>query len=298
MYHMMTIPTTKRALLTLLLTFSILLSVSSQARASEFFEDKSYVQSFEDIVEIFKGEWGDFKGRSPPVTFNDVALLACGAQLQIEDSQKGSNYDDTAVNGLKLHFCGASPANEAPWSVKSQKTVFTGERGYMKRKVMCPTGTYIIGAQVRYQDRIGGDNVGLTGLKIKCAKLNHKGKVTIKTVFPGERGEWKSWVTFPKGKGVISAEVQYADYDPNKDNTGMNGLRFEVSPPKIVFGADQPFCSGKKKRGLCRKEDKCVWTLDQGCIACSDIKRKKDCNETPKCTWLPPTSSAVPGRCF
>lgn len=281
----MAILTTKKALVSFVLSLSIL-SVSSQAlneRTSEFFDHKSYVKNFEDqnIVEIFEGTWGDFKGMSSPVPLREFTLLACGASLQIQDDIKRTDYDNTAVNGLKLHFCGDGVIN--PWNVKSYRTIFKGERGYFKRQVMCPNGTYIVGAQVQSQNLISGDNVAITGLKIKCAKLNRKGGVMTKTVHRGERGEFKSWVTFPKNKGVIAAEVQYMDYDFNKDNTGMNGIRFEVSPPKRTLGVTIENCATKKKRGSCRQEDQCAWmSKENKCMTCAD-SNPEDCKSS-RCT--------------
>lgn len=88
--------------------------------------------------------------------------------MRFEDPQGGG--DDTAANGIRWKFCGASN-----WMQQAQME-FEGVWGDWKGMVMCPMFKYVAGFQVRIEPKqgggLGGDDTALNGLKLFCRRPN------------------------------------------------------------------------------------------------------------------------------
>merc|ERR1712187_427541 len=91
--------------------------------------------------------------------------------------------------------------------------------------VMCPSGQYVTGGNVRYEFPISGDDTALNGLQIQC------GESTWYTVHGGYWGSWIGQRTFAQsGWAVTSARVRVEAPIGSGDDTALNGIRFVFSP--------------------------------------------------------------------
>lgn len=178
----------------------------------------------EDVI-VHEGRWGSWKawrGTDLP------GYYACGARLKFENTT--GVLDNTAANGVELDFC-----NLTDWSDETKEThiIYDGAYGDWRPldgSVMCDKGSFINGAQVRYQSYQGvfGDDTALNGLKIHC-KNRLTGIEEWKTVYEGMWGEWLS-PQVVQDMYVMEARVQYEDSGA-VDSTGMNGLQFRFVNP-------------------------------------------------------------------
>jgi len=174
-----------------------------------------------EVRTMWNGDSGTVKGMQGPAL---GGFYACGAQIRFESPQ-GTAGDDTGADGLKMKFCHLSS-----WGQQQDVTVYEGYVGSWKGMVMCPRDEYIEGASVRYEDHIGvGDDTALNGLRIRCRRKDTH-KSTDKTIYDGEWGDWKPWVTVGD-KFISAAEVRFEDHIGVGDDTAMNGLFFEYETP-------------------------------------------------------------------
>lgn len=146
------------------------------------------------------------------------------------EEKQGHGRDDTAANGLRIMFCHYYLKN---WRIRARWRLITsavGNWGTWQGMKMCPRGTYIVGARVRFEDRqgSGGDDTALNGLQIDCRdKYQTKTGKKI-TVALGYWGEWKDWVYFEKGKLARYVRCREEKKLTRGDDTALNGIQFKV----------------------------------------------------------------------
>jgi hypothetical protein len=119
---------------------------------------------------------------------------------------------------LKLILCKAGE-----WGLQQELMVFEGLWGNWERIGMCDENSYIIGGQVRFEGRQGGDDdTALNGLQIVC-----KNPVTqtsqIVLVSEGMWGDWKDGVV-DDSQYVTGGQVRFEGRQGHDDDTAMNGI--------------------------------------------------------------------------
>ena len=216
-------------------------------------------------------------------------LYACGAQVQV---QAMNDEDNTAVNGLKLKYCGKGEK----WEESMNAIVWRGDKGNWKKMKTCPDKRYIVGARVRYQNHVpkdGRDNMAITGFKIKCGKIvNFKNgnDESILDVFSNDKlnGSWKPMISFARKRAIIGARVKYQDYSDGKDNIGMHGIQFKTKSteePEEKPVDSKPKGSCRKPRISCDEDANCFWSDSWNrCRTCSALQSKNRCNNMG-CSW-------------
>lgn len=92
---------------------------------------------------------------------------------------------------------------------------------------MCPNDTYIMGAEVKYEDIGHSDDTTFNGLKIRCAHPATFNIAEDKLVDEGAWGTWRGFKETPKKYDFwVGAQIRYDDIlGPGHDDTAMNGLR-------------------------------------------------------------------------
>ncbi len=106
------------------------------------------------------GDWGDWQARVSWAS-SDPNFYACGVTIRVESDQgKG---DDTAMNGVKFIACSSKD-----WGTQKTFSIHEGAWGGWSREVRCPNEGFIEGLQIRYEDRVRGDNSAMNGLRFKC----------------------------------------------------------------------------------------------------------------------------------
>ncbi|GIL86863.1 hypothetical protein Vretifemale_15044 [Volvox reticuliferus] len=104
------------------------------------------------VVSIVEGTWGDFA--SP--TYCPKGRYIIGARLKLEDKQ--GNGDDTAANSIEFKCSDNTIISQWP-----------GQWGYWSLWTMCPSGTFVCGAEARWEVGQGnGDDTALNGLRLAC----------------------------------------------------------------------------------------------------------------------------------
>ena len=141
--------------------------------------------------------------------------------MRVEPRQGGD--DDTAANGLKLILCKAGE-----WGLQQELMVFEGLWGNWERIGMCDENSYIIGGQVRFEGRQGGDDdTALNGLQIVCHNpVTQTSQIVL--VSEGMWGDWKDWVV-DENQYVTGGQVRFEGRQGRDDDTAMNGISFKFS---------------------------------------------------------------------
>ena len=108
--------------------------------------------------------------------------------------------------------------------------------------IMCPSGSFIYGAQVRYEDYQGTwtDDTALNGLKILCKNPITKSKFGPILVHAGHWGNWENSVYDDNGYW-ISANVYYEHCSGSADCTGMNGFKVKYEVMKVLTSINFEF---------------------------------------------------------
>ena len=115
----------------------------------------------EDVV-IHHGNWGTWKDEMKMCGFNQYVD---GAQVRFEDPL-GSDGDDTALNGLKIHCRHKDTSSVGKWI-----TVYGGNWGKWKNQVVVPN-KFVKLARVRYEDSHDGDDTALNGIQFRYETPN------------------------------------------------------------------------------------------------------------------------------
>jgi hypothetical protein len=199
----------------------------------------------EDFVEdIFRGEdgtWMDFY-------YAKDGYLACG--MAIRNEGKLFIGDDSANNALKLIFC-----HELNWKTQYSQKLNEGLWGSWGEDFICPEGTYINSARVKYEDSkvyyadsnritVVSDKTGMNGIEFVCKDPKINGIQDKYTqVVPGSWGTWKSWVGFDS-LYVCGGSVRFEGKN-GKDETALNGVRFKFCPKKFVVDGLNSINDGK-----------------------------------------------------
>ena len=182
----------------------------------------------ETVLMIHEGDFGKWM---PWVGIKDdpdlLTFRGCGARIKFQPSQSGR--DDTAANGLALRFCDSISG----WQSQDSLTVYSGVFGTWLSWAMCPQGSYINGAQVRYEDNGGTftDDTALNGLKILCTDQSGNQSPVWKVVHKGLWGGWKPTVVADEGYYLSGASVRYEEHQEQFwfDDTAMNGLKMKFA---------------------------------------------------------------------
>jgi hypothetical protein len=206
-------------------------------------------QSGNEWKRIWEGDWGDWTQRVSWST-TDTLFYACGATIRVESDQ--GNGDDTSMNGIKFIACSATD-----WGTQKTFTIHEGGWGGWSREFKCPNEGYINGLQVRYEDKIRGDNTAMNGLRFKCNTASNW--ITVGT---GNWGSWKTQILFstePR-KHICGGRSRFQSGQGNGDDTGMNGLEVELclftselELTKVVFDYNRAIYSVKDRRSKQQK---------------------------------------------
>jgi hypothetical protein len=177
----------------------------------------------QEDVTIHEGLWGEWKGWDGTLT---GGYYACGAEMRSED---WADYqDDTAGNGLKFTYCHLDN-----WNAQKTEIIYPGLWGDWKGMRFCPEGSYVDGAQVRFEGSTGGgkneDDTALNGLKIRCRNYITDIEEWV-MVYEGYWGYWRKQ-TFITDKYVTLANIRFEDSIGDGDDTAWNGLAFRYEFP-------------------------------------------------------------------
>lgn len=122
------------------------------------------------------------------------------------------------MDGLKPVFCSAED-----WSQQSELLAAEKQAGEWK-KVLCPAGSFVQGAQVRFQDDQGTfcDDSAIQGLQLTCKNPYDNNKATV-VVTNGVIGTWRTLKT-----NYQFVQAVQARYEVKKvgDNSALNGIKF------------------------------------------------------------------------
>jgi hypothetical protein len=115
-------------------------------------------------IQLNDGIWGDWEERV--MCAKNTYIV--GAQAKVEEPQ-GTGGDDTAFNGLKIKC-------KNPKVSSSSETVSLEYGGWGTWRAWVEySSSYVCGGQVRFEEKIKGDNTALNGLRLKfCKYVNVK----------------------------------------------------------------------------------------------------------------------------
>ena len=204
---------------------------------STVFESPSYIRNVSiqsyprtDDVLIFQGSAGTWRNWAGNF---EGGFYVCGAEIRYQEFQGLLlRQDDSAANGLRVTYCSLADWNNAISNV----TIWTGDVGEWQGMQMCPEGSFVDGAQVRYQSlpAFAVDATGLNGLRIRC-RDSLSNETEWVEVYAGNRGVWRTEISHDD-KFAKLLKVQYEGICYTTlfcDNTALNGLQFRMETPNL-----------------------------------------------------------------
>jgi len=109
-----------------------------------------------------------------------------------------------------------------------------GDWGSMEK---CPTGTYVVGMQLKVESRQPGlhDDTGLNGIRFFCSDLS--ASEPVKGTIQSTVGQWGTWRSEFFCNGVVTGfQLRSETSQADKDDTAANNLRVFCSDGTTIEG--------------------------------------------------------------
>jgi hypothetical protein len=159
---------------------------------------------YRETLEVYGGVWGNWKG----MAMCPAGYYGNGYQIRVEDPIDG---DDTAMNAVQLNCVNPQGQSKV---ISSHDGVWGGWKGWN----YCPTGKYLTGVNMRFEDPDGDDTAG-NDLGFFCGDERtglHGGGAAL--------GQLETPGHLRQGPGDLRVESRFED-PVDGDDTAMNGLK-------------------------------------------------------------------------
>jgi len=154
-----------------------------------------------------RGTWGSWASCVPNA-------YVVGFSLK---TQKDAQFDNSAVNGIKLQCAPYGALNNIGQVIQSLE----GDFGQWGANFTCPSDSYAEGFELRSEDNQGADDdSGANNLKLVCSDRQ-------KTVITGDGlsfGAWTGRQSCLKNQGICGLRVQVEQRAGTADQTGLNNV--------------------------------------------------------------------------
>ncbi|XP_051734803.1 vitelline membrane outer layer protein 1-like [Ctenopharyngodon idella] len=191
----------------LLLAIGLHVSVQSTGKRSERSTHRSYKSTLTVGNGKYLGSWG-FTDMCPSGTY------AAGFSLKVEETSY-FRYDNTALNGIRLHCINPSSPDEDYITIESRVAKW-GEWTAIK---WCPSG-FLKAFQLRVEPDQGlSDDTAANNIRFKCIEdLVVQGDGT-------DRGEWGEWSQKCEGIGICGIRTRIEEPQGTGDDTALNDVQ-------------------------------------------------------------------------
>ncbi|XP_048022417.1 vitelline membrane outer layer protein 1-like [Megalobrama amblycephala] len=196
-----------RRLLSMFLLLAVIgqhVSVQSTGRRSERSTHRSYKSVLTVSNGMYWGSWGD-QDMCPSGTY------AAGFSLRVERHTPGRHFDDTALNGIRLHCVYTSRVSSGAYAVSN-----AGHWGQWTDIKWCPSG-FLKAFQLRVESAQGsGDDTAANNIRFSCSDG---------VVLTGDGtgwGDWGSWSSACGGRGICGIKTRVESPQGNGDDTALN----------------------------------------------------------------------------
>lgn len=162
----------------------------------------------------WQGNWGTWGGWDM-CTGN---RLVCGIQSKIEGNQGGG--DDTGLNAVRLICCNSLPIGRI-----NEQEIFSkqGPHGDWRETQYCPTGSYVSGINMKFEDSVGGgDDTATNAINVRC---NDPANTIIMSAYNPGWGTWKGFGNCPSGEVACGMQTRVEDNQGGGDDTSFNGIQ-------------------------------------------------------------------------
>ncbi|XP_051734799.1 vitelline membrane outer layer protein 1-like isoform X2 [Ctenopharyngodon idella] len=188
----------------LLAIFGLHVSVQSTGRRSERSTHRKYKSVLTVSNGMYWGSWGD-QDMCPS------GMYAAGFSLRVEKHSPGHQFDDTSLNGIRLHCVYPSRVSSGAYVVSN-----AGHWGQWTDIKWCPSG-FLKAFQLRVESAQGsGDDTAANNIRFSCSDgVVLKGESTA-------WGDWGDWSSACDGRGICGIKTRVEEPQGNGDDTALN----------------------------------------------------------------------------
>ncbi|XP_048022423.1 vitelline membrane outer layer protein 1-like isoform X3 [Megalobrama amblycephala] len=166
-------------------------------------------RNYKSVLTVSNGmSWGSWGHQDMCPT----GMYAAGFSLRVESHVSG-DFDDTALNGIRLHCVYSSRVSAA--NVVSN----AGHWGEWTNIKWCPSG-FLKAFQLRVESAQGkGDDTAANNIRFSCSDG---------VVLTGDGtgwGDWGDWSSACGGRGICGIKTRVENPQGNGDDTALNDAR-------------------------------------------------------------------------